>query len=301
MSAAPYTDNHSPSLLTVSIARISGFLKTLSVRAQEIFSIAGRSWGDPRVPVLAKILVLTAPLYWLNPFDLVPDLQPGGYCDDLLVSCLLAWAVFRLIPREVIKDARISVHKAARPAVCGLCFVSLFWLVLGCVALGDSTTRRTVQAQPSNSTDSRSQSYGKIPHSIERFTVNHGFISNTACRSINGHVLTNYAQAANKAFNTRTPNFVLRADLPASNSILVCASTAAQALRTAPSFVVSWFEANLLLRGGQAQHYALDDSADARSCEPFISYDVMPSPKLAGGIFVCISAKISLSETVHVA
>ncbi len=37
---------------------------------------------DPEVPGWAKALIITTILYVLNPFDLIPDMIPGGLVDD---------------------------------------------------------------------------------------------------------------------------------------------------------------------------------------------------------------------------
>ena len=63
-------------------------------------------WHDSRVPIFARIFVVLAPLYWLNPFDLIPDLQPGGHCDDIAIFCLLVLMACRLVPQAVFRDSR---------------------------------------------------------------------------------------------------------------------------------------------------------------------------------------------------
>ncbi len=65
-------------------------------------------WRDSRVPLLARIFIVLAPLYWISPFDLVPDWQPGGYYDDMVVLCLLGILAFLLIPKAVFRDSRKS-------------------------------------------------------------------------------------------------------------------------------------------------------------------------------------------------
>lgn len=86
-----------------------------------LVSIVRRAWQDPRTPVLARVLVVFAALYWINPCDLIPDLQPGGHLDDAAIAVLLMVMAFRLVPAAVFRDAR----KAINPAVCGVMFVSL--------------------------------------------------------------------------------------------------------------------------------------------------------------------------------
>lgn len=82
-------------------------------------------WRDKRVPMLARIFVIVAPLYWLNPYDLIPDLQPGGYCDDAIIFCLLIVMAFRLVPKEVFQDSRKAAYFGKRVATLGMLYVSL--------------------------------------------------------------------------------------------------------------------------------------------------------------------------------
>jgi len=112
-------------------AEMSGSFVMFFHRTKDFLRIAIRVWRDQRVPVLARIYVVLAPLYWINPFDLIPDLQPGGCCDDLVIGCLLIAMAFRLVPEAVFRDAR----KASNPAVCGVMFVSLLGLAASTTGL----------------------------------------------------------------------------------------------------------------------------------------------------------------------
>jgi uncharacterized membrane protein YkvA (DUF1232 family) len=87
----------------------------------QLLSVLRAVWRDPRVPMLARIYVVIAPFYWINPFHLIPDFQPTGHCDDLIISCLLLVMAFRLVPAAVFRDAR----KVANPALCAA--VCLSW------------------------------------------------------------------------------------------------------------------------------------------------------------------------------
>lgn len=57
---------------------------------------------DPRVPILAKIIIGLVVAYALSPIDLIPDFIPAiGYLDDLILLPLGIWLCIRLIPQEV--------------------------------------------------------------------------------------------------------------------------------------------------------------------------------------------------------
>lgn len=68
------------------------------------------AYRDPRTPWYAKAVATSVVAYALSPIDLIPDFIPViGYLDDLLlVPAGLALAM-RLIPDEVLEEARQAV------------------------------------------------------------------------------------------------------------------------------------------------------------------------------------------------
>lgn len=71
--------------------------------------LAGR---DPRVPIVAKIIVVIVVAYALSPIDLVPDFIPVvGYLDDLLLLPLGIWVAVRLIPDEIWLECRLRAKR----------------------------------------------------------------------------------------------------------------------------------------------------------------------------------------------
>jgi uncharacterized membrane protein YkvA (DUF1232 family) len=65
--------------------------------------------ANKNTPWLAKWLLYIAIGYLLLPFDLIPDWIPVlGQLDDLLIVGTLTWFAIRLIPKEVIQEARGS-------------------------------------------------------------------------------------------------------------------------------------------------------------------------------------------------
>ncbi len=73
---------------------------------------------DPRVPVLARFLPLTAFVYGVTPLDLLPDVLPGvGRLDDRAVLAIALWAVTAVAPSrfeehlarvEFLRDAALE-------------------------------------------------------------------------------------------------------------------------------------------------------------------------------------------------
>ncbi|EYB68543.1 hypothetical protein DEIPH_ctg021orf0060 [Deinococcus phoenicis] len=74
-------------------------------------SLAAR---DPRTPWPARVLALLVLAYALSPIDLIPDFIPVlGQLDDLLLVPAGLWLALRLIPPQVLADARAQA--AAQP------------------------------------------------------------------------------------------------------------------------------------------------------------------------------------------
>ncbi len=65
---------------------------------------------DKRTPRPAKWLLGISVGYLLMPFDLVPDFIPVlGQLDDIIIVGLLVTIAVKLIPKEVIADARNNI------------------------------------------------------------------------------------------------------------------------------------------------------------------------------------------------
>jgi len=96
------------------------------------------------VPLLARIFVVIAPLYWINPFDLIPDLQPNGHLDDITLVILLVVMALRLVPKEVFRDARNAVN----PAVCTVMCLGLVGITAAGAAGMKAPAKGVVFSQP---------------------------------------------------------------------------------------------------------------------------------------------------------
>jgi uncharacterized membrane protein YkvA (DUF1232 family) len=85
-------------------------LNQLKTRARELkretyaIYIAAR---DPRTPWYVKALIFFIVAHTFSPIDLIPDFIPIlGYLDDLMITPGGIWLAVRLIPPEVLADAR---------------------------------------------------------------------------------------------------------------------------------------------------------------------------------------------------
>ncbi|MBI2869239.1 MAG: DUF1232 domain-containing protein [Chloroflexi bacterium] len=71
---------------------------------------------EPGVPagvkVKAALFLIIPALYVLNPFDLIPEITPLGWLDDLLVLPLAAWLARKLVPE--VDVARLASRSASR-------------------------------------------------------------------------------------------------------------------------------------------------------------------------------------------
>jgi uncharacterized membrane protein YkvA (DUF1232 family) len=95
---------------------------------------------DPRTPLIAKILAAAVVAYALSPIDLIPDFIPVlGYLDDLILVPLGIWLVIRMIPADVMSDARAEAARmevSERPrSLAAAIVIIMIWLVLAIVAL----------------------------------------------------------------------------------------------------------------------------------------------------------------------
>ncbi len=88
---------------------------------------------DPRTPWYAKALIFLIVAYALSPIDLIPDFVPIlGYLDDLLIVPGGIWLAIRLIPPEVLEEARGTAATASvdrRAGRLGAALILLIWIL----------------------------------------------------------------------------------------------------------------------------------------------------------------------------
>lgn len=65
------------------------------------------AYKDKRTPAPAKILIGLTVGYLLSPIDIIPDFIPVlGILDDLIIVPMMITASIKMIPEEVMADAR---------------------------------------------------------------------------------------------------------------------------------------------------------------------------------------------------
>jgi uncharacterized membrane protein YkvA (DUF1232 family) len=89
---------------------------------------------DPRTPWYAKAVAICTVAYALSPIDLIPDFIPIlGYLDDvILIPAGIALAI-RLIPAEVLEDARRKVSGTGVErgvGYIGIGIIVILWIVI---------------------------------------------------------------------------------------------------------------------------------------------------------------------------
>ena len=97
--------------------------------------------GDPRVPWYAKAFMGLVLAYAFSPIDLIPDFIPVlGYLDDLIIVPLGVALALKMVPAQVMLDARKRVDASARQGKpvsrIGAILVVSIWVILAGVMIG---------------------------------------------------------------------------------------------------------------------------------------------------------------------
>jgi uncharacterized membrane protein YkvA (DUF1232 family) len=110
-------------------------LDQLKTRARQLkleahtVAIAAR---DPRTPWHVKALIFFVVAHTFSPIDLIPDFIPVlGYLDDLIITPGGLWLAVRLIPPEVMADARSAAARAidGNAGKIGAILIILLWVI----------------------------------------------------------------------------------------------------------------------------------------------------------------------------
>lgn len=91
---------------------------------------------DPRIPFVAKAVILITIAYAFSPIDLIPDFIPVlGYLDDLLLLPLGIWISIKLIPTEVLHEyrqkAKAQLERPRKANYTMGAIIVCIWLLIG--------------------------------------------------------------------------------------------------------------------------------------------------------------------------
>ncbi|MGH8675878.1 MAG: YkvA family protein [Burkholderiales bacterium] len=93
---------------------------------------------DARTPWYAKLLAGAIVAYALSPIDLIPDFIPVlGYLDELLLLPAAIWLALRLVPEQVLAEARQRAEATLERPTSRVAAVVIVAVWIACaVALG---------------------------------------------------------------------------------------------------------------------------------------------------------------------
>jgi len=111
-------------------------LNRLKVRARELKREANAIYiaaRDPRTPWYVKALIFFVVAHTFSPIDLIPDFIPIlGYLDDLVITPGGIWLAVKLIPPEVLAEARGTAATQGvdgRVGTIGAAIIILIWIL----------------------------------------------------------------------------------------------------------------------------------------------------------------------------
>ena len=119
-----------------SFQKISAWAKALKLDVLALWF----ALKHPSVSGWAKAIAFIAVAYALSPIDLIPDFIPVlGYLDDLIIVPVLVWLALKLIPTDLMNQARdqavewINSNQSKPKSYVGLFIVLVIWLI--CLAV----------------------------------------------------------------------------------------------------------------------------------------------------------------------
>jgi len=113
-------------------------IESLKVKAKSMkkqLSAVYYAYQDKRVGWLPKLLIGVAITYALSPIDLIPDFIPVlGYLDDLIIVPAVLGLAIKLIPNEVMEEAKKRADEEPinlkKNWTFGILFIAIWVIVL---------------------------------------------------------------------------------------------------------------------------------------------------------------------------
>jgi len=114
---------------------LAGWRERVAALNREVSAIAYAA-RDSRIPWAARILVLAIVAYAVSPIDLIPDFIPVlGLLDDLLLLPAAILLAIRMIPDEVLAEARQRADARPPPSNGAAFVIAMIWLALVAAAV----------------------------------------------------------------------------------------------------------------------------------------------------------------------
>lgn len=97
------------------------------------------AFRHPRLQALPKLIIALCVAYALSPIDLIPDFIPVlGYLDDLFIIPALIALALRLIPKDILQEAKARAETdnlvLKKNWAFALVFISI-WLILAFITV----------------------------------------------------------------------------------------------------------------------------------------------------------------------
>ncbi|NEM98021.1 DUF1232 domain-containing protein [Pontibacter sp. BT327] len=92
--------------------------------------------GDPRIPFMAKVVLVLTVAYAFSPIDLIPDFIPVlGYLDDMLLLPLGIWLSIKMLPDDTVHEyrqkARQQLERPQKTNYTMAIVIVAIWLLIG--------------------------------------------------------------------------------------------------------------------------------------------------------------------------
>ena len=106
---------------------------------REVYTLY-QAYRDPRTPWYGKAFAALVVAYAFSPIDLIPDVIPIlGYLDDLVLIPIGVLIAVRMIPPEVMADARVKAEEVIRlgkpVSWIGAVIIGVIWIALAILAV----------------------------------------------------------------------------------------------------------------------------------------------------------------------
>ncbi|WP_439881543.1 YkvA family protein [Pontibacter sp. MBLB2868] len=118
----------------VQVSMLRKWKETVRKLKEDVYTLYLAS-RDPRIPFIAKVVLVITVAYAFSPIDLIPDFIPViGYLDDLLLLPLGIWLSIRLIPEPVLHHYRQKAKEQMmqrKPNYIMAAVIVIIWLLVG--------------------------------------------------------------------------------------------------------------------------------------------------------------------------